>query len=124
MAKSGHLGNPGYGLLWLSIGIPWLFPKTWTRGRWPSGSWTSAWLSAGSEAVKSGRSMTFASIAGRPSPWGWVEGETIVCAYHGWAYDADGKCVRIPSIPPEHPIPKKACLTHYPAAERYGIIWV
>lgn len=61
---------------------------------------------------------------GTPISLGWVEGETIVCAYHGWAYDADGKCIRIPSIPPEHPIPKKACLTHYPAAERYGIIWV
>ena len=61
---------------------------------------------------------------GTPISLGWVEGETIVCAYHGWAYDADGKCIRIPSIPSGHPTPKKACLTHYPAAERYGIIWV
>ena len=43
---------------------------------------------------------------------------TIVCAYHGWSYDADGKCIRIPSIPPEHPIPKKACLTRYLTQER------
>ncbi len=61
---------------------------------------------------------------GTPLSLGWVEGETIVCAYHGWAYDKEGKCIRIPSVPPEHPIPKKACLTPYQAAERYGIIWV
>ena len=61
---------------------------------------------------------------GTPISLGWVEGETIVCAYHGWAYQADGACVRIPSIPPEHPIPKKACLTAYRAQERYGLIWV
>ena len=61
---------------------------------------------------------------GTPLSLGWVEGETIVCAYHGWAYNQEGKCVRIPSIPPGHPIPKKACLTRYLAQERYGIVWV
>ena len=61
---------------------------------------------------------------GTPISLGWIEGETVVCAYHGWAYGADGRCVRIPSIPPEHPIPKKACLMAYPAQERYGLVWV
>ena len=61
---------------------------------------------------------------GTPISLGWIEGEEVVCAYHGWAYNADGKCTRIPSIPPGSPIPKKACLTHYPAQERYGIVWV
>lgn len=61
---------------------------------------------------------------GTPISLGWVEGEHIVCAYHGWAYRRDGKCVRIPSLPSEHPIPKKACLTAYPAEERFGLIWV
>lgn len=61
---------------------------------------------------------------GTPISLGWVEGEKIVCAYHGWAYRGDGKCVRIPSIPPDHPIPKKACLTAYPAQEKYGLVWV
>jgi vanillate O-demethylase monooxygenase subunit len=61
---------------------------------------------------------------GTPISLGWVEGDSVVCAYHGWAYDADGKCVRIPSVPPDHPIPKKACLTTYRAQERYGLIWV
>ena len=55
---------------------------------------------------------------------GWVEGENLVCAYHGWAYRGDGQCVRIPSIPPGSSIPKKACLTAYHAEERYGLVWV
>ncbi len=61
---------------------------------------------------------------GTPISLGWVEGERIVCAYHGWSYDGAGKCTRIPSVPPEHPIPKKACLTAYPAQEAYGMVWV
>ena len=61
---------------------------------------------------------------GTPISLGRIEGDTVVCGYHGWQYNAEGKCVRIPSIPPEHPIPKKACLTRYPTEERYGIVWV
>ncbi len=61
---------------------------------------------------------------GTPISLGWIEGEKVVCAYHGWAYSTSGKCVRIPSLPSNHPIPKKACLTPYLAEERYGIVWV
>ena len=61
---------------------------------------------------------------GTPLSLGWVEGETLVCAYHGWSYRADGACVLIPSLPPEHPIPKRACLTRYQAEERYSLVWV
>ncbi len=61
---------------------------------------------------------------GTPLSLGWVDGEKLVCAYHGWSYAADGKCIRIPSVPPGHPIPKRACLTPYLAEERHGLIWV
>ena len=61
---------------------------------------------------------------GTPISLGSVENGRIVCCYHGWEYDAEGKCTRIPSIPDEHPIPKRACLTKYQAAERYGMVWV
>ena len=74
-----------------------------------------------------GRAVAFHDLCihrGTPISLGWVEGEHVVCAYHGWAYDAGGKCVRIPSVPPGHPIPKKACLTRYPTQERYGLVWV
>lgn len=55
---------------------------------------------------------------------GWVEDGCLVCPYHGWAYDAAGSCVRIPSLPPEQPIPRKARARRYLAEERYGLIWV
>jgi phenylpropionate dioxygenase-like ring-hydroxylating dioxygenase large terminal subunit len=61
---------------------------------------------------------------GTPISLGWIEGEEVVCAYHGWSYNREGRCTRIPSVPSGHPIPKKACLTRYKARERYGIVWV
>ena len=42
--------------------------------------------------------------------------------YHGWTFDGDGKCTRIPAQPPEAPIPRKARVDSYPTEERYG--WV
>jgi phenylpropionate dioxygenase-like ring-hydroxylating dioxygenase large terminal subunit len=61
---------------------------------------------------------------GTPLSLGWIEGETLVCAYHGWRYTADGTCVRIPSLPEEQPLPRKARVTTYRAEERYGLVWV
>jgi len=55
---------------------------------------------------------------------GWIEDGQIVCAYHGWCYAPDGACVRIPSLEPDQPIPRKARATVYRTAERYGLIWV
>jgi len=61
---------------------------------------------------------------GTPLSLGWVEDDAIVCAYHGWRYDRKGLCTRIPSIPPDRPIPSKARARVYQAQERYGFIWV
>jgi len=55
---------------------------------------------------------------------GWVEGEYLVCPYHGWAYAPSGACVRIPSLPPERGIPSKARAQRYHCEERYGLVWV
>jgi phenylpropionate dioxygenase-like ring-hydroxylating dioxygenase large terminal subunit len=55
---------------------------------------------------------------------GWVEEEKIVCAYHGWEYAPDGRCIRIPSLPPGRSIPRKARAQTYRATVRYGLIWV
>jgi nitrite reductase/ring-hydroxylating ferredoxin subunit len=73
---------------------------------------------------------------GRPLAWqdlcvhrgtrlslGRVEGCTLQCAYHGWVYDADGQCVRIPALP-DVPPPRKARVKTYHAIERYGLVWV
>jgi phenylpropionate dioxygenase-like ring-hydroxylating dioxygenase large terminal subunit len=55
---------------------------------------------------------------------GSVEGENLVCAYHGWTYGPSGACVRIPSQPADAAIPRKARTIRYHAAERHGLIWV
>ena len=59
---------------------------------------------------------------GVPLSMGWVEGEEIVCAYHGLRYGPDGYCRRIPSQPSVPPPPSFRA-TMLPALERYGLIW-
>jgi phenylpropionate dioxygenase-like ring-hydroxylating dioxygenase large terminal subunit len=54
---------------------------------------------------------------------GWVDGDAIRCAYHGWRWAGDGHCVEIPSAPTT-PIPGRFCQEAFGSAERYGMIWV
>lgn len=54
---------------------------------------------------------------------GFVEGERIVCGYHGWTYDNTGRCVRIPqrddvAIPASSKVPAFRC------EARYGYVWI
>ncbi|MDY0394625.1 Rieske 2Fe-2S domain-containing protein [Virgibacillus halophilus] len=55
---------------------------------------------------------------------GKVRNGHIVCPYHAWEYDSDGTCVKIPALPCDRPIPKKARATVYHCEEQYGLIWV
>jgi phenylpropionate dioxygenase-like ring-hydroxylating dioxygenase large terminal subunit len=61
---------------------------------------------------------------GTPLSRGGVDGEMIVCAYHGWAFAPDGACVRIPSLDPSQPIPRKARVAAYRTQQRYRLVWV
>ena len=61
---------------------------------------------------------------GTPLHLGWVDGERLVCAYHGWTYATDGRCVRIPSVSDDRGIPAKARVEAYRVTERYGLVWV
>jgi phenylpropionate dioxygenase-like ring-hydroxylating dioxygenase large terminal subunit len=54
---------------------------------------------------------------------GRIEGDTLICPYHGWVYNESGKCVKIPAHPDQKP-PEKARVEPYRALERYGWIWV
>jgi len=54
---------------------------------------------------------------------GRIDGETLVCPYHGWTYNADGQCVKIPAHPDQTP-PAKAKVQSYHVREGYGMIWV
>ncbi len=59
---------------------------------------------------------------GVPLSLGWVEGEDLVCAYHGLRYGADGACLRIPAHPDLSPSPKLK-VAMFQAVERYGLVW-
>jgi vanillate O-demethylase monooxygenase subunit len=45
------------------------------------------------------------------------------CAYHGWTYDSEGRCVDIPARR-GLPIPREARVRTYPTVARYGLVWV
>jgi phenylpropionate dioxygenase-like ring-hydroxylating dioxygenase large terminal subunit len=55
---------------------------------------------------------------------GAVHGDEIMCAYHGWRYRSDGRCVAIPQLADPARIPAKAKVAAFQAQERYGLIWV
>lgn len=54
---------------------------------------------------------------------GKVEADQLVCAYHGWRFNAAGSCTHIPAQPEWTPA-QAACARRYPADERYGLVWV
>lgn len=58
-----------------------------------------------------------------PLSAGKVVDGTLKCAYHGWCYDGDGKCVSIPSQA-GRPVPERFGVTTYPVVVRYGYAWM
>ncbi|MBM2810387.1 MAG: pobA 2 [Chloroflexi bacterium] len=52
---------------------------------------------------------------------GWVEGDSIRCRYHGWAYDASGQCVEQPGEP--EPFCERIRIRGYPTEEYLGLIF-
>jgi len=59
---------------------------------------------------------------GTPLTLGHVDGDELVCRYHGWRYAADGRCTLIPSRGPGS-VPARARLLVVPSLERYGLVW-
>ncbi|MDT3427039.1 vanillate O-demethylase monooxygenase subunit [Paenibacillus forsythiae] len=59
---------------------------------------------------------------GAPLSKGWIENDEIVCPYHGFRYNCEGKCTAVPAHPSSKISPKLK-LIMYPAVERYGLIW-
>ena len=56
---------------------------------------------------------------------GWTKDGRVVCPYHGWEYNGDGRCEHIPSLGrlKEINMPR-ARVDSYPTQERYGIVFV
>jgi vanillate O-demethylase monooxygenase subunit len=56
-----------------------------------------------------------------PLSRGTVQGETLVCPYHGLRYDGHGRCVHMPAQETVHP---GAAVRSFPLVERHGLCWV
>ncbi len=54
---------------------------------------------------------------------GFVRGESLACAYHGWHYNCEGFCHYIPAHPELTP-PKTVRPVIYSVIERHGLIWI
>jgi len=55
---------------------------------------------------------------------GWLSDGCLVCPYHGWRFDGDGRCVEIPANEAHLPIPPRARVDSVLCQERYGLVWV
>lgn len=56
---------------------------------------------------------------------GWIEKDTLVCPYHGLAFNGKGQCSHIPAHPDQTPSARsKACVKTYHVQERYGMVWI
>jgi phthalate 4,5-dioxygenase len=45
------------------------------------------------------------------------------CAYHGWKFAADGRCLDMPNLPPHQSVKDKVRIKAYPTEERLGVVW-
>ena len=54
---------------------------------------------------------------------GYYEDGLLVCGYHGWTYDYEGRVKRIPQITRER-APESARVKRYGAEVRYDYVWV
>jgi phenylpropionate dioxygenase-like ring-hydroxylating dioxygenase large terminal subunit len=54
---------------------------------------------------------------------GKIRGNCIQCPYHGWEFDAEGHCQRLPSLGPNPKIPARTRIDAYPVDERHGLVF-
>lgn len=60
-----------------------------------------------------------------PLSIGTVCGATLQCQYHGWTFDATGRCTHVPSLGPDAAIPPRATVRAAAGiVERYGLVWI
>ncbi|MGF1486926.1 MAG: Rieske 2Fe-2S domain-containing protein [Prochloraceae cyanobacterium] len=48
----------------------------------------------------------------------------IECSYHGWQFDGEGKCTKIPQLPRSAKIPHNSCVKSFEIIEKQGIVWM
>jgi phenylpropionate dioxygenase-like ring-hydroxylating dioxygenase large terminal subunit len=123
-----------------SNGDPRLAPETFTLTEWPRDTWYAA-----AYDVELGRKLLARTIGGRrlvmyrredgravalenacwhrlmPLSEGKLEGDGVVCGYHGLVYNPEGRCVFMPS---QKTINPAARVRSYPIVERHRFVWV
>lgn len=52
-----------------------------------------------------------------------VNGDELVCAFHGWRFNLAGHCTCIPANRVGMQIPPSAQLNRFPTCERMGLVW-
>ena len=55
---------------------------------------------------------------------GHVHDDYLVCPFHGFEYDSNGKVYHIPAYGKYFTVPKNFKVEHYAVRELYGIIWI
>ena len=55
--------------------------------------------------------------------FGQVRGERLSCRYHGWQFDLNGQCSRMPATPDVVPA-ATLCMPAFHCVEQNGLIWV
>jgi 5,5'-dehydrodivanillate O-demethylase len=55
--------------------------------------------------------------------YGVPEKEGLRCPYHGWLYDAEGRCIEQPAEPAESTFKDKVRITAYPVQELAGLVF-
>ncbi len=56
-----------------------------------------------------------------PLAMGKLEGDILVCGYHGMQFDPAGRCVNMPSMPI---VPANANVRSFPVVERAPLVWI
>jgi vanillate O-demethylase monooxygenase subunit len=56
-----------------------------------------------------------------PLSKGRLDGDRLVCGYHGLVFEPSGRCVHMPSQETVNP---SACVRGYPVVERHRFVWV
>jgi len=54
---------------------------------------------------------------------GKIKGDCVQCPYHGWQFDAEGNCTKIPSLGKDASIPGRTRIDAYPVEEKYGMVF-
>jgi phenylpropionate dioxygenase-like ring-hydroxylating dioxygenase large terminal subunit len=115
-------------------------PDTFALADWPMNAWYAA-----AYDVELGRTLLARQVAGRrlalyrrldgrpaalenacwhrrlPLTEGQLEGDNVMCGYHGLVYGPEGRCVFMPS---QKTINPAAQVRSYPVLERHRFVWV